>query len=111
MTNPLMGEQTVVVQAEGNIVSDMGNEKVMMSVGKGKYYNLGEVGGRIWELMATPITVSLLVDLLTAEYDIEREACQKQVGAFLESLHKEDLIRIVDPGCMPEQSTARAAVR
>lgn len=33
------------VQGTGNIVSDMGGEKVMLSVLNGKYYNLGEVGG------------------------------------------------------------------
>ena len=39
------------MQVKGNIVSDMGGEKVMLSVNKGKYYNLGEIGGDIWELI------------------------------------------------------------
>ena len=29
----------------------MGGEKVMLSVKNGKYYNLGEIGGEIWELI------------------------------------------------------------
>ena len=37
-------------QVKGNIVSDMGGEKVMLSVNNGKYYNLGEIGGDIWDL-------------------------------------------------------------
>ncbi|WP_407637550.1 lasso peptide biosynthesis PqqD family chaperone [Cohnella kolymensis] len=45
-----------LVQAKGHIVSNMGDEKVMLSVRNGKYYNLGMVGGRVWELMETPIT-------------------------------------------------------
>ena len=36
----------LVVQSPGNIVSDMDGEKVMLSVHNGKYYNLGEIGGR-----------------------------------------------------------------
>lgn len=32
----------VIVQVEGNIVSDMDGEKVMLSIKNGKYYNLGE---------------------------------------------------------------------
>ena len=39
-----------VGQVKGNIVSDMDGEKVMLSVDNGKYYNFGEIGGRIWEL-------------------------------------------------------------
>ena len=31
------------VQKEGNVVSDMDGEKVMLSIHNGKYYNLGEV--------------------------------------------------------------------
>jgi len=32
---------------EGNIVSNMDGEKVMLSIKNGKYYNLGEIGGFI----------------------------------------------------------------
>ena len=28
----------------------MDGEKVMLSINNGKYYNLGEIGGDIWEL-------------------------------------------------------------
>lgn len=34
-----------IVQSEGNIVSDMDGEKVMLSIKNGKYYNLGKIGG------------------------------------------------------------------
>lgn len=102
MTVPNMGLEQIVVQAEGCIVSDMGNEKVMMSISKGKYYNLGEVGGRIWELIASPVTVRQLADRLMAEYDVERRTCERQVADFLERLRKEELIRVLpahdDPG-------------
>ena len=41
---------STVMQSEGNIVSDMDGEKVMMSVSNNKYYNLGVMGGEIWEM-------------------------------------------------------------
>jgi hypothetical protein len=97
MTAVNLEPDRLVVQAEGCIVSDMGNEKVMMSIRKGKYYNLGEVGGRIWELIASPMTVSQLADRLTAEYDVERNTCERQVADFLACLHREELIRVL-PG-------------
>ena len=40
-----------ISQIKGNIVSDMSGEKIMLSIEKGKYYNLGEIGGEIWELI------------------------------------------------------------
>ena len=42
--------QNLVVQITGNIVSDMGGEKVMISIDNGKYYNFGEIGGRYLDI-------------------------------------------------------------
>ena len=52
---------STIVQTHGNIVSDMDGEKVMLSIEKGKYYNLGLLGGVIWELIESPITGDELV--------------------------------------------------
>mgnify|MGYP000950733417 CR=1 FL=1 len=81
------------VQSEGHLVSDMDGEKVMLSVQKGKYYNLGEVGGRIWELLASPITLERLVNQLLEQYEVEPELCREQVCSFLGNLLNEGLIR------------------
>lgn len=83
-----------VVQVKGNIVSDMDGEKVMLSIQNGKYYNLGKVGGDIWERIASPKTVSALTDELCSEYDIDRDVCERQVLAFLEQLAKEHLVEV-----------------
>jgi hypothetical protein len=84
--------QDTVVQAQGNLASQMGGETVMMSIESGKYYNLGEIGGRIWELVAAPVGVSELVSTLTAEYDVSAEACEAQVIDFLNKLAGENLV-------------------
>lgn len=83
----------IVEQTEGNIVSDMDSEKVMLNISKGKYYNLGEVGGRIWDLMKLPITVNDLVENLLSEYDVARYDCEIQVISFLNLLWKENLVK------------------
>lgn len=83
-----------IFQASGNLASDMDGDKVMMSIESGKYYNLGKVGGRIWELAASPATISQIVDVLVSEYDIERELCEQQVISFVEALYKENLVQL-----------------
>lgn len=85
-----------VTQGIGYIVSNMGEEKVMLSVTKGKYYNLGEMGGVIWDLLSSPIPVSRLVDTLQTQYDVEQAQCQEQVISFLQQLLEEGLIEIND---------------
>lgn len=80
------------IRAEGNFVSDMDGEKVMLSVRTGKYYNLGIVGGRIWELLERPITGAAIVQQLLTEFSVEHEACLQQVQVFLKQLYDEQLI-------------------
>ncbi|WP_078545775.1 lasso peptide biosynthesis PqqD family chaperone [Litchfieldia alkalitelluris] len=83
-----------VIQGNGNIVSDMGEEKVMLSVSKGKYYNLGEIGGYIWDLIAKPLEVNKIIEELTSLYEVESDVCEEQVISFLEHLLREELIVI-----------------
>jgi hypothetical protein len=85
--------QERIVQAKGNLVSNMGEDKVMFSVQNGKYYNLGMVGGRVWELIEDPITIDQLIRSLMTEYDVEQSVCEEQVIGFLELLMKEGLIQ------------------
>lgn len=85
---------TVVSQSTGNIVSDMDGEKVMLSISNGKYYNLGGIGGAIWELIEKPISIDEVVSILTSQYDVEELECQKQVLSFLDLLATESLILV-----------------
>ena len=56
VTNQKDLKNSLFSQQPGNIVSDMDGEKVMLSIQSGKYYNLGTLGGEIWELMKEPIS-------------------------------------------------------
>lgn len=86
--------QDMVAQSPGNIVSDMGGEKVMMSIDNGKYYNLGEIGGDIWSLIEKSISVQEIVEVLLTKYEVAIEDCVEQVLSFLQQLYKEKLIHI-----------------
>jgi hypothetical protein len=92
-----IASDSVVVQKPGAIVSDMNGEKVMLSVENGKYYNLGKQGGRIWELIATPIAIPDLVSALMAEYEVDRETCERDVLKFLSALLREKMIEVSRP--------------
>lgn len=93
-TNKLPLDQTVA-QVDGHIVSNMGDEKVMLSIHNGKYYNLGEIGGEIWELMKEPISIKQIITSLLTCYQVEVKECEEQVQAFVSHLLEEDLIKRV----------------
>jgi hypothetical protein len=92
--NQTISLNTIVCQGTGNIVSDMDGEKVMLSIAKGKYYNLGDIGGEIWELIQTPNSIEDVIATLTSQYDVEQSVCQEQVLSFLGTLAEEGLIEV-----------------
>lgn len=85
---------SLICQGTGNIVSNMENEKVLLSVKNSKYYNLGEVGGAIWDLIEKPLALNSIVSTLMSEYEIDYTQCEEQVIAFLEILSTEGLIEL-----------------
>lgn len=94
MSTEFITAEDLIIQSEGFLVSDMDGEKVMLSIENGKYYNLGQIGGRIWELASSPVTISGLTEQLVSEYEIEPEVCEQQVQLFLKQLVDEGLVQV-----------------
>ncbi|WP_112182058.1 MULTISPECIES: lasso peptide biosynthesis PqqD family chaperone [Paraliobacillus] len=84
----------LVSQVEGNIVSDMNGEKVMLNVTNGKYYNFGILGGEIWGEVEEGISIRALVTKLVDRYEVTEKECEEQTLAFINQLAKEGLIRL-----------------
>ena len=91
-----IGPDTVVVQVDKLIASDLDGETVMMSVQNGKYYGLDRIGSRIWALMDTPLCVSELCDILIEEYQVEPDDCRQDVLDLLNELEKHSLVKVFD---------------
>ncbi len=90
-----MTEHTLLQRKTEIMTADMKGDTVMMDVETGKYYNLGDVGGRIWALLESPITLGDLADRLIQEYDVSRENCLRDITPFLQSLLERGLTREV----------------
>lgn len=93
--NKGVSKEHIICQIGGSIVSDMGGEKVMLSVRKGKYYNLGDMGGEIWEQIKEPILVKELIMIFMNKYDVQESDCEQQITSFLDHLIEEGLIQTV----------------
>lgn len=87
-----MTDTTVLSRRAGLMTADMNGSAVMMDIMTGKYYNLGSVGGRIWELLEEPMTIAALVQKLTDEYDVSAETCRTDILPFLDTLLERGLL-------------------
>lgn len=77
------------------MTSPLDDMLLMLDVEQGKYFGLNGVGPRIWELLEQPISEEELVDTLVAEYEVTREVCAAEVGAFLDGLRQRRLLHDV----------------
>ena len=87
-----MTDNTLLSRREGLMAADMNGSAVMMDIMTGKYYNLGQVGGRIWELLEEPMTVAALIKKLTEEYDVSAQQCRADTMPFLTMLVQRGLL-------------------
>lgn len=87
---------TVVVQTENLLSSELDDDTVLMGVTQAAYYGLDSTGQHIWKLIAEPRQVSEVCDALIAEYEVDRTTCEEKVCSFLNDLSKEGLIRVVE---------------
>ena len=87
-----MTDTTVLTRREGLMTADMNGSAVMMDIMTGKYYNLGEIGGRIWALLEEPMTLTALIKKLTDEYDVSADRCRADMLPFLEKLLERGLL-------------------
>lgn len=87
-----MTTNTILTRRTGLMTADMNGTAVLMDTMTGKYYDLGEIGGRIWELLNEPMYVSDLVGKLTAEYEVSAEQCLADITPFLRKLLDKGLL-------------------
>jgi hypothetical protein len=86
--------ETIISRSRDVVSSEIDGEAVMMSIEKGKYYGMDPIASRIWELLGTPISVGDMIGILTQEYDVTRQDCEKDVLVFLSDLLSEKLAEI-----------------
>jgi hypothetical protein len=86
--------QSIISAKKEIVAADMDGDTVMMSVEAGKYYNLGTIGGVIWKMLASPISVATLITKLLERYEVTREQCETEVLSFLNEVQKEGLLEV-----------------
>src|SRR5262249_31599441 len=84
---------------------------VMMSVDKGDYVGLSEVGARIWELIDTPRELETLCSKLQEEFDVSNEICHADVEAFLKDLVHHGAIAVEPPPDCDARASRQPAAR
>jgi hypothetical protein len=74
-----MDKQKKIVLKKQIEVTDLAGEKVMIDFESGKYFLIKGVGNDIWDYLQNEITPAEIIAKLLDEYEVEPEACEKQL--------------------------------
>jgi hypothetical protein len=65
---------------------------IVLDVQQGQMFNLNQVGSRILELLESGSAESVIVNVISHEFNNSREVVEKDVHEFIESLRKHKLV-------------------
>jgi DNA-directed RNA polymerase delta subunit len=87
-----LSKQSVIQRKNEILTSDIDGEKVMMSIQQGEYYGLGNTGSFIWDHIENQIKIEDLINLITQEFNVNKEQCLNDIMPFLTDLVEKGLI-------------------
>jgi len=70
----------------------VGDETVLLDLASGNYFGLDGVGKRIWESLSEGKSLSEIVLIVVAEYEIHEDKAQEDVLAFTTDLVERGLL-------------------
>ncbi len=91
----MLDVKSIIVRNKEILASDMDGEVVMMHIESGKYYNLGKIGGIIWNMLEEPLAVEGLIDQLLDLFQVGKEQCVSDTLPFLQQMEQQGLIKVL----------------
>ena len=95
-TTPAFSPETRVSAVRDQVSCQIDREAVILNLKSGVYFGLNEVGARVWALLQEPAphTVNEIVTMISAEFEVEPEACVRDVHALLEQFQAAGLLEV-----------------
>ena len=91
------GARDAAIRIRKDVVfRDLEGELVLLNLATGVYFGLDPVGTRIWALIDEGRTVDDIVHVMTAEYEIDADACRADLACFLATLRDNALVDLDD---------------
>ena len=66
----------------------------MMSVERGRYFGLDDIGSDIWKRIEPPCSFATLIEGLVTDYEANRATIVADVQALLSRMAEQDIVRL-----------------
>jgi hypothetical protein len=72
------------------------SESVMLDMDRGMYFGVQDVAKAIWDELSAPVSIEELCAALRERFEVDERTCREEVESFLDHLHRENLVEVVD---------------
>lgn len=93
-----LSENTVIEQTPNMIIASLDDEAVMMNPDAGIFIRINRSAADIWAMLDSPLTLSALLAMLLARFDVAPEACREQLTAWICEMRTLGVLTTRSPG-------------
>jgi hypothetical protein len=86
--------ESVIVASKEQLSSSIGGETVILALQAGRYYGVGDVGARVWQIIQGPQRVADIRNTIVAEYEVDPGVCEADLLRLLDQLAAARLIEV-----------------
>jgi len=95
-TDPIsvITDATILSRSPTVLAAEVDGEVVMMSIERGHYFGLDDIGSDIWKRLEPPCSFSALIDGLAADYEADRATIAADVRVLLDGMLADEVVRL-----------------
>lgn len=89
-----VADGTVISRSPSALAAEVESGILVMSIDRGAYFTLNDVGSDIWRRLDQPRSFAELIDQLSAEYHATKETIAGDVRSWLRQMIAQDIVRL-----------------
>ncbi|CAK0761823.1 putative Coenzyme PQQ synthesis protein D (PqqD) [Gammaproteobacteria bacterium] len=83
---------SIVRRNDELLSAQVDDDLVMMNIATGNYHSLDDIGARVWDILAEPVSVMAICEQLMKEYEVEPTTCQHDVLTLLANMAEQNML-------------------
>lgn len=90
----VVADGTVISRSPSALAAEVEGGILVMSIDRGGYFSLNDVGSDIWRRLHQPRSFAELIDQLSLEYQATKQTIAGDVQSWLRQMLAEDIVRL-----------------
>jgi len=83
-----------IVRGTEQVSCDFEEDTVILNILDGMYYELSDVGARVWELVESPRTFQEIEGVILDEYEVDPARCREDIERLIGELASKGLVEV-----------------